>query len=137
MSWVCPLCKRPFKYKNQAHSCVQVSPDAILNKKTEVTRKIYNKLIAAVQQFGDFDISAAKSDIYLKHPGTFMAIKPRKDSVELEFYLPEVNDEFPIYKTLRTSKNRVVHYIRLDDPKQVDKQLIAWMKISYALISTT
>ena len=137
MPWTCPLCKRPFKYNSQAHSCVQVSPDSILDSKSEITRKIYKKLITAIQQFGPFDISAARKDIYLKHPGTFLAIKPKKDELDVEFYLSALTDEFPVYKTLRTSKNRVVHYVRLDDPKQIDKQLIHWLQLSYKPVSNS
>jgi hypothetical protein len=135
--WTCPLCKRPFKYEHQAHSCVQVNPDDLLSRKSELVKTIYNKIIIAVQKFGPFTISAALKDIYLKQNGTFIGIHPKKDGIDMEFYLQESMDEFPVYKTLRTSKNRVVHYVQLDDPGQVDKQLIDWMHKSYKLITAT
>src|SRR5438477_534775 len=110
--WTCLLCKRPFKYEHQAHSCVQINPDDLLARKSELVKSIYRKIIAAVKPFGPFVISAALKDIYLKQNGTFISIHPKKDSIDIEFYLPEAIDEFPVYKVLRTSKNRVVHYVR-------------------------
>ena len=135
MAWICPTCKRPFKNRNQVHSCVQISPDTVLSVAGKNVQGIYNKLMAAVKKFGPYDITATPKAIFLKNPGSFVAIKPKKATLELEFLLDTAIDEFPVYKNLRTSKNRVAHFIRLDDPSQVDMQLIQWLKLSYTLIS--
>ena len=87
--------------------------------------------MSSIKKFGPFDITAAKQAVFLKHPSSFISIKPRKEALELEFLLNEEIKDFPIYKTLRLSKNRVAHYILLDDPAQIDKQLLNWLRQSY------
>src|SRR5688572_25586512 len=125
--WTCPKCKRPFKTKNQSHSCVTIKPGAIF-KKYPLAEKLFKELEKEVKKFGkDVQISAAKSAVFAKNNGTFAAFKPKKDHLAVEFFLPEAVDEFPIEKTLRYTKTKVVHYIRLDAAEQVNRQLINWL----------
>ena len=44
-------------------------------------------------------------------------------------------DEFPVYRIVPISKNRLVHCVMLDNPDQVDEKLVGLLKESYELIS--
>ena len=131
--WTCPKCKRPFKYKTQYHSCVTIAPDSLFEK-YPLAKTLYKKIVKQVKPFGnDVVLSAAKSAVFAKNNGTFIAFKPKKDCLVVEFFLPEEVLEFPVEKTFRYTKTKVVHYIKLDGLEQVNKQLINWLKISYAM----
>jgi Domain of unknown function (DUF5655) len=134
MSWVCPICKRPFKNVNQQHSCTSINPETVFENRPEKIKKIYNKLYIACSKFGNMQVTATKDAVFFKNDGTFASIKPKKEAIVIEFFLPTAIDEFPVYKTVILSKNRVVHYVQADDLAQVDKQLLSWLKTSYELV---
>lgn len=134
--WTCPKCDRPFKHKNQWHSCVKVNPDILFERQNPVIIKIYQRILNEVTRFGnDIAITASKYAVFAKAPGTFLALKPKKDFLAIEFLLSEEVNEFPIEKTFRISKNRVAHFLRLDDPVQIDTQLLNWLKAAYHTVS--
>lgn len=62
-----------------------------------------------------------------------MAIKPKQNWLDIEFLLPVEVTEVAIYKTFRVSRNRVAHFVRLDDPAEVTPQIMGWLKEAYAL----
>ena len=133
MPWLCPKCSRQFKYETSYHSCVKVNPDIhFVNKKPNV-KAVYEKILRETKKFGKVNVSPVQTSIMLKNVSTFLGIHPRKDSLDVSFFLPKETNEFPIIKTFRYGKNKVAHSIRLESPTEVDKQLVKWMKISYGL----
>lgn len=131
--WVCPNCRRTFKNKNQWHSCVQVKDEAIFQNKNSQLKKIYDTLKKEVLKFGKVSISPVKSVVLFKTRSTFLAVKPRKESIEMEFILERALNEFPVHKTFQYTKKKVVHFVLLDDVNQIDSQILNWLKESYQL----
>ena len=43
--------------------------------------------------------------------------------MDLEIVLSEEVNEFPVYKTVRVSKNKYAHFIKVEDPEEVDQNL--------------
>ncbi|PCJ89783.1 MAG: hypothetical protein COA57_01100 [Flavobacteriales bacterium] len=79
-------------------------------------------------------MEAVKSAVLLRRGSTFLALKPKKQWLDIEFMLKDKMDEFPVYKTFRLSKNRVAHYVRIESPKEVDRQLLNWLKEAYEVV---
>jgi len=133
--WVCPDCGRQFKHKNQAHSCVRLNPDDHFIGKDPKVRATYDKLLREVEKFGDVNVSSVKIGMMLKAPSTFVAVKPKKSWVDIEFILDEEINQFPVHKTFRYTKGRFAHFVRLEGPKDVSKKLLGWLKRSYLLVN--
>lgn len=133
MPWICPKCNRLFKHKTTYHSCVKVNAGMHFINKQPNVKEVYEKILKETKKFGKVNVSPVKSGILLKNVSTFLGIKPGKTFIDVDFFLPEETNEFPIYKTLRYTKNKVVHYVRLESPKEVDKQLVTWIKTSYSM----
>jgi hypothetical protein len=134
-NWTCPLCHRPFKHKNQAHSCVQIEAEAHLADKHPNVKKIYDKLLTEVRKFGAVKVSPTKSTIMFVSKSTFIAVKPKHDWIDIEFLLDEEVNEYPIHRTIRANKSRVAHFVRLQSPKDVSARLVRWLKASYTITS--
>ena len=133
MPWNCPKCGRQFKYATNYHSCVKVNADShFVNKKPNV-RAVYEKILKETKKFGKVNVSPVQTSIMLKNVSTFLGIHLYKESMDVSFFLPEEKNEFPVIKTFRYGKNKIAHTIRLEHPKEVDRQLVNWMKISYGL----
>ena len=135
MTWTCPTCQRKFKHKNQSHSCVQVDPDEHFIGKNPEVQRMYNTLISKIEKFGNINISPARNAILIKASGTFLAVKPKKQWLDIEFLLDEDIDAYPIYKTFRVSKRRVAHFVRLETSKDINTKLLGWLKRSYEVIN--
>jgi hypothetical protein len=134
MSWGCPRCKRLFKRKNQWHSCVQMDAGKHFIGRQPNVKKVFDKILSETKKFGPVNVSTVKNAIMLKSSGTFLAVKPKKEWLDMEFLLDEEINEFPVHKTFRISKNRVAHFMRLEKPAEVDKQLVNWIKRAYHLL---
>lgn len=56
-----------------------------------------------------------------------------RNDLDLDFQLASDVDTFPIFKTSRISKNRVLHQAVLERPEDVDGQLVSWLGEAYEL----
>jgi predicted transport protein len=134
--WTCPKCKRIFKRKDQSHSCILISKESLFTKRSPELKKLYDKIVKEVNKFGKYREETMKSDvIFFKTKSTFLGIKVKKDHLDIEFYLENLQNVPPVTKYLQTSKNRVVHLVPIDQPEDINKQLISWIKRSYDLVS--
>ena len=134
--WTCPKCKRRFKRKNQQHSCTLISSDSLFDKRGPSLKKIYDKIVKEVTKLGKYREEAVKPDvIFFKTKSTFLGVKVKKDHLEVEFFLEKLEDVPPVSKYLQTSKNRVVHLVPIDQLKDINPQLIDWIKRSYILVN--
>jgi len=134
MSWICPECGKLFRNRNQWHSCFTLNLEDHLRNKPETIRNVVLDLISEVELFGPIELNPVKSVIQVKAGATFLSIKPKKDFVELEFQLGEEIDQFPIHKTVRISRNRVLHFIYIQSGEDINDQLKTWLKDSYLLV---
>lgn len=64
-----------------------------------------------------------------------MAIKVKKDHLDIEFFLDHVEDVPPVSKFLQTSKHRVAHIVPIDCTEDITPQLKKWMRSSFDLIN--
>ena len=134
MPWTCPVCKKKFKNPNQEHSCAKVPVDDHFKNKPVAIRMIYDRLIMEVQRFGPYTLNPVKSSIQVKAGATFLSIKPKRDRVDIEFFLPREIDQPPVTKSFRVSANRVLTCATIDSVMQVDEKLVDWLREAYELI---
>ena len=135
MSWTCPECRRTFKKPNQSHSCVIKHLDAHFITREPNVRSTYDALENRLKSIIVFQVSPVVNAIMFTSESTFLAIKPKKRWIDLEFALDYEANEFPIHKIVRISKTRFAHFIRIQEPRDIDDQLIGWIKKAYELIS--
>ncbi len=135
MSWICPNCERSFPSENQWHSCVKNSQENFLKDLTEDVSPLVKTLLEITASFDNVRREFLNSTILFKSRAAFIAIKPSKKWVDIEFILNSEVDEFPIYKILQSSKNKYWHVVRVDCQEEIDSQLINWLNQAYDLAS--
>ena len=131
MPWNCPKCGRQFKHATNYHSCVRVNANSHFINKNPNVKAVYEKILKETKKFGEVNVSPVQSGIMLKNVSTFLSMRLGKGWLDVDFFLPQETNEFPIYKTFRYTKRKVVHYVRLESTAEVDKQLVNWLKISF------
>lgn len=129
--WTCPTCKRTFKNMHQEHSCFVTHPDSHFLNKDEAVRAVYLKLLEVIEPFGAFTVNSVKHAILLTAGSHFLAIKPKRKWLDIEFVLPYEADAFPVHKTVKAGKTRWAHFMRLESEIEIDEQLVSWLKESY------
>jgi len=133
--WICPNCKKKFRNANQSHSCSRIEIDEHFINKPPVLKAAFDKLMKKVESFGEITVNSVRSSITVKSGAAFLGVKPKKDSLEIEFYLNyELKDDM-VKKILVMSKNRIVHYVTVNDPSEINSKLIALILKSYKLIT--
>lgn len=135
MTWTCPNCKKEFRNKNQAHSCAKVDLKDHLKNKSPQVIATFDKLMRELKKLGEITLNPVKTSVQVKAGATFLSIKLKKEYTEIEFQLGEEVDKLPIYKNIRISKNRVLHFAVLKNPQDVNTQLVSWLKKSYELVN--
>lgn len=134
--WTCPKCGRTFKRKDQPHGCHLISIDLLFAKRPRVLKKLYEKIVAVIMKLGNYRKEAVPSGvIFFKTVSTFLAVRVRKDHLDVGFFLEKIENVPPVSKYIQTSKYRFAHEVPVDRPEDIDHQLISWIKRSYKLIS--
>jgi hypothetical protein len=104
-----------------------------LNGKDPVVAEIYEKLIAALHKFGPIRIEPKKTSIHLANRFGFAGVYTLKSSVNLEIHLDKKINSKRVSRCEQASANRFHHTVKLTSPKEIDKELLGWLKESYEL----
>ncbi len=95
-------------------------------------KPIYDKLIKAIEKFGDdVELAPKKAYVSLRHKKQFALIQPStKTRIDVGINLK--GDEPTARLEASGSFNAMVsHRVRITDIKQVDKELIGWLKEAF------
>lgn len=99
-----------------------------------VFKPLYDKLLKAVQGFGkDVEVSPKKTYVSLRRSKQFALIQPTT-ATRLDVGI-NLKGEKPT-KRLEASgsfNSMVSHRVRVDDIKQIDAELVGWLKKAYGL----
>ena len=131
--WQCPKCHREFKAKNQWHSCAIVDVDELFLNKPQRVRDIYNVLVVQCKKICPFKVDTTKSCLYFVATSRFIALKPQKNGMILEFVLSRSIDIFPVIKVFEIGKFRYAHRIMLDNINDITAEVMDWIEEAYVL----
>ena len=71
---------------------------------------VFEKLVQEVSGFGAFRINSVKHAILLTAASHFLAVKPKKKWVDIEFVLPYREESFPIHRVEQAQKQNWAHF---------------------------
>jgi hypothetical protein len=95
--------------------------------------KTYYCLVGRLKEFGPVRIEPKKTSIHLVNRFGFAGVYTRKEYIKLELHLNYRLDSPRVSKVEQASANRYHHTIRLDNQKDVDKELLKWLREAYDL----
>ena len=104
-----------------------------LKDKEQIVADIYEKFIAELQKFGQLKIDPKKTSIHLGNRFGFAGVYTRKNYINLEVHLNYKLTNKRVAKVEQASANRYHHTIKLTQTKDIDKQLLTWLKQAYEL----
>lgn len=107
--------------------------DALFANKEPTVRLTYDKVLTSLTKIGPVKAEAKKTSIHLVRETAFAGAHPKKAWLDLT-----IRSEKPIKSTRvraqeQVSKNRWHQDVRLTSAKEVDAEVVAWLKSAYAL----
>ena len=104
-----------------------------LKTKEQIVTEIYENLIDQLHKFGQLKIEPKKTSIHLVNRFGFAGVYTRKDYINLEVHLNHKLTSGRVSKVEQASANRFHHTIKLTEPKDIDQELLTWLKEAYEL----
>ena len=94
-------------------------------------RGAYDALKAKIEKFGtDVEISANQTYINVSRGKKFAILQPTASSFDIGIKLRGVSPSGRL-EAAGSWNNMVTHRVRISDPKQIDAELLAWLKQGY------
>jgi hypothetical protein len=63
-----------------------------------------------------------------------MGVRVKKETIEIEIFLPFRISDPPVFKSVKVSNHRTLHYLTIRDINAINETLSDWIHISYELI---
>lgn len=101
--------------------------------KAAVVRKTYDRLLKALDKIGRVKQEPKKTSIHLVNAAAFAGIATRKDYLILTLKTDHKLKSPRIHKTEQASAKRFHSELKLASAADVDRELISWLRESYAL----
>jgi predicted nucleic-acid-binding Zn-ribbon protein len=131
--WKCPKCHREFAKNNQSHSCTIYTLDKHFERK-DYAKKLFDFLVGQINKnIGPIKIESLPCCIHLVSSYTFGGVWALKDRIRIDFRLAREIETRKKHKVIKISKNRYLYYFDLKNQKEIDNELIVWLKEAYRL----
>lgn len=98
-----------------------------------IVSKIYMRLIKELQKVGQLKIEPHKTSIHFGNRFGFAGVYSRKNYINLEVHLNYELTSERVSKVEKAPANRYHHTLKLTIEKDVDKELLGWLKEAYDL----
>lgn len=101
--------------------------------KSAASQATYAKVISAVGKLGPFEVEEKKTSLHLTNGRAFAGVHPRANGIILNLVFDGPLKNARVHKSEQVSANRHHVEFKLEDPAEVDSELVAWIKRAYSL----
>lgn len=105
----------------------------LFEKSEPNVEKTYAAILKAVAKFGEVRAEEKKTSIHLVAKTGFAGVHPRKNAVLLNIRTDVPIKSKRVKRLEQVSANRFHNELLVASPKEVDAELIGWLKASYSL----
>lgn len=128
--WICPLCRRQFKNRNQAHSCGQFTIEQHLEGKHPEVIDLYERLADLVQRCGQVVLAPTQTRILFKVRTVFATVAVSNNWLDLVLVLGRRLKNRRIRKAQEEYPG-IVHFLRIAKVQDLDDVLASWLQEAY------
>jgi len=101
-------------------------------KNKELAKELFLHLKDEIEKnIGKVKIESPPCCIHFVSNYTFGAVFPMKDRIRIDFRTDFEIKSKKTWKMVKISKNRYLYYLDIKDKKEIDKELIGWIKKAY------
>jgi Domain of unknown function (DUF4287)/Domain of unknown function (DUF5655) len=121
-----------FKSASQPKTSIDQKIDKHFSRKKSSWRKTFDSLIGKLNKYGD-DVKIASTSSYLsilRDKKKFAIVQVTADRMDIGIKLKQ-NKPTNRFEPAGTWNNMVTHRVRISDPKEIDAELLKWLKQAY------
>ena len=111
-----------------------VKGDAIARADAALQR-VYARLLAATRRLGPVTEERGARSVLLRSRGGFLGVHPKRDCLDLQIVTDHVIRAARVTKVDPVSARRFHVHVRLSSEKEVDAQLLGWLREAYDLMA--
>ena len=127
----CYHCKQWVK-PGEPHDCWTTTEAALTRELTEDLREAWERLRETAVTFGDQRIYASHNSIMFARKACYFFVRPKKNFLEVCFFLGRALRAPQVRRAIRTSKSKVAHIIQIKHRDQVEAPITDWIEEAYA-----
>ncbi|MFQ5943920.1 MAG: DUF5655 domain-containing protein, partial [Anaerolineales bacterium] len=131
--WTCPECGHRFVTPNIWHSCGNYELEDHFVDREAAVRETFTELERIVQEIGPVTVYAQKTRIVFQVRTRFAAVMTRKKWLNLQLWLRREVSHPLLQRVEMFTYRDHGHIFRLQSPQDIDEQLVAFLRESYAL----
>jgi hypothetical protein len=105
------------------------------DKSDPAVRATYDRLLVNLRRIGPIVAEEKKTAIHLKRRAAFAGVHPLKSRLDLNIVSAEPISDRRVTKRDRISASRYHNVVPLSTPRDIDAQLLSWLKSAYELVS--
>ena len=101
--------------------------------KSPASREVYARLLGGTKKLGKFEVEEKKTCVHWSRGRAFAGVHPRATGIVLSLVFDTPLKSARVRKSEKLSANRYHAELLIEDPEEVDAQLLGWMEKAYAL----
>jgi len=109
------------------------SVDQHFSRSEPNVRQTYDRIVAAARKFGNVGEDPKKTSIHLVRSTAFAGVATRKQALILTIKSPDDVKSPRIVKREQASAHRWHIEVRVEQPADVDKELVGWLETAYSM----
>jgi hypothetical protein len=101
--------------------------------KSPASQAVYGRLMTALAKIGPYKVEEKKTSLHITRGRAFAGVHPRATGLVLNLVFDKPVKHARVHKSEQVSANRYHVEFKLQDPAEVDAQLVGWIKQAYTL----
>ena len=130
MSRECYHCKQ-LVVEGEPHDCWTTTEQALTADLPEDLMDAWERLRETASDFGEQRIYASHNSIMFSRKACYFFVRPKKNFLEVWFFLGRTLRASMVRKTAPSSKVKVAHLVQITHRDQVEAPLTDWLKEAF------
>lgn len=128
----CYHCKQ-WVEDGEEHDCWTTTEAALTSDLSENLREAWERLREAAVSFGDQRIYASHHCIMFSRASCYFFVRPKRNYLEVCVFLGREVKAPQVRRVERSSKSKLVHFIRITHRDEVEAPITDWLREAYEL----
>ena len=131
--WTCTKCSRIFSKAKQPHSCQKIPLEQHFKNK-EKAKGLFEGLVKQInKKVGQCQIISLSCCVHLFGSYEFLAILPKKNSLEIRFGLDRILESPRLKQSVPLSSKYYKNCIEVNSSREINQELMGWIQEAYHL----
>ena len=122
---------RTWVAEGEAHDCWTTTEQTLTRDLSEDLMEAWERLRETARKFGEQRIHASHKSIMFARKSCYFFVRPKKNVLEIWFFLGRTLKAPKIRKTLQSSKLKVAHLVHVTHRDEVESPLTGWLKEAF------